>query len=59
MFAGLGVQWASSLLGFIAIALVPIPVLFYLFGSQIRAKSRFAAKVASNSKEGPIDDGEV
>jgi hypothetical protein len=34
-------------------------VLFYLFGSQIRAKSRFAAKVASNSKEGPIDDGEV
>jgi DHA1 family multidrug resistance protein-like MFS transporter len=59
MFAGLGVEWASSLLGFIAVALVPIPVLFYIFGPRIRAKSSFAAKVASASDEVPVENGKL
>ena len=39
---GIGVQWTGTLLGFIALALVPLPVLFYLKGAKIREKSQFA-----------------
>ncbi|KAK3946341.1 major facilitator superfamily domain-containing protein [Diplogelasinospora grovesii] len=42
MFDGMGIQWASTLLGCVAAALVPIPVIFYLYGHRIRAKSAFA-----------------
>ncbi|KAI1110040.1 polyamine transporter 1 [Nemania sp. NC0429] len=42
LFNGIGIQWASTLLGGIAALLVPIPVLFYLYGAKIRAKSAFA-----------------
>lgn len=42
MFENLGVPWASSLLGFIALVLIPVPVLFYFYGENIRAKSRYA-----------------
>ncbi|CZR52406.1 related to MFS multidrug transporter [Phialocephala subalpina] len=41
MFHNLGVNWASYLLGFIAVALIPIPVLFYIFGPRLRAMSRY------------------
>ena len=42
MFEGMGIQWASTLLGCVAAALVPIPVIFYLYGHKLRAKSSFA-----------------
>ncbi|KAI0440727.1 polyamine transporter 1 [Xylaria telfairii] len=42
LFNGIGIQWASTLLGAIAAILIPIPVLFYLYGHKIRAKSSFA-----------------
>ncbi|KAL2185246.1 MFS general substrate transporter [Thermothelomyces heterothallicus CBS 203.75] len=42
MFDGMGIQWASTLLGCVAAALVPIPVIFYFYGPKIRAKSAFA-----------------
>lgn len=42
MIEGMGVQWAGTLLGFVALALVPLPVLFWLKGAQIRANSEFA-----------------
>ncbi|KAI1493067.1 major facilitator superfamily transporter [Biscogniauxia mediterranea] len=42
MFNGLGIQWAATLLGCVAGVLVPIPVIFYLYGHKIRQKSRFA-----------------
>lgn len=32
MFHHLGIPWAASLLGFIAVALIPIPFLFYVYG---------------------------
>ncbi|PLN79786.1 MFS general substrate transporter [Aspergillus taichungensis] len=42
MFHNLGIQWAATLLGCIAVAMIPIPILFYLFGGRIRALSRLA-----------------
>jgi MFS transporter, DHA1 family, multidrug resistance protein len=34
MYESLGVQWASSLLGFLCLALVPAPLLFYKYGGS-------------------------
>lgn len=42
MFEGMGIQWASTLLGCVAVALVPLPICFVLFGKRIRGKSKFA-----------------
>ncbi|KAF1995856.1 major facilitator superfamily [Amniculicola lignicola CBS 123094] len=42
MFEGMGIQWASTLLGIIAALLVPVPVWFYYKGAKIREKSAFA-----------------
>jgi hypothetical protein len=42
MYARLGFQWASSLLGFISLACCAIPFGFYFFGAKIRRRSRFA-----------------
>lgn len=42
MFNGLGVNWAGTLLGCVALLLVPIPMIFYRYGARIRSKSRFA-----------------
>lgn len=42
MYARLGFQWASSLLGFLSLACCAIPFGFYFFGARIRRKSRFA-----------------
>ncbi|KAJ5083525.1 hypothetical protein N7456_012952 [Penicillium angulare] len=44
MYERLGVDWASSLLGFITIAMIPIPILFFFYGAKIRAMSRFSPK---------------
>lgn len=41
-FNALGVNWTGTLLGCVAAILMPIPLLFYLYGPQIRAKSKFA-----------------
>lgn len=42
MFNGMGIQWASTLLGCVAAVLVPMPVIFYLYGKRIRGRSSFA-----------------
>ena len=42
MFKGLGIDWAATLLGFVAAALVPIPIWFYFYGHKLREKSKFA-----------------
>ncbi|KAK2729228.1 major facilitator superfamily protein [Colletotrichum kahawae] len=38
MYAALGLGWGNSLLGFIALTLVPILVAFYVFGERIRGR---------------------
>ena len=42
MFEGMGIQWAATLLGCVAIVLAPIPFIFYKYGPKIRAKSAYA-----------------
>jgi DHA1 family multidrug resistance protein-like MFS transporter len=42
MYHNLGVPWASSLLGFICVVFIPVPILFYIYGARIRAKSKWA-----------------
>lgn len=40
MFEGLGTGWASSLLGFVSIAAIPIPFVFLKYGKAIRQRSK-------------------
>jgi DHA1 family multidrug resistance protein-like MFS transporter len=42
MFAALHVNWAGTLLGCVALCLVPIPIGFLFYGERIRRKSAFA-----------------
>ncbi|EXL89969.1 hypothetical protein FOIG_16750 [Fusarium odoratissimum NRRL 54006] len=39
MYDDLGLGWENSILAFLALALVPVPVIFFLQGFKIRAKS--------------------
>lgn len=39
MYQSLGLGWGNSLLGFIAIAFLPLPLLFYKYGERIRLNS--------------------
>jgi uncharacterized membrane protein YkvI len=41
VYRKLGIDWASSLLGFIALALLPVPWVLFKYGSRIRAKSKY------------------
>jgi hypothetical protein len=41
MYEKLGIGWATSLLAFIGIALLPIPFALYEFGPALRARSTF------------------
>lgn len=45
MYKSLGTQWATTILGFIALALMPVPLLFFIFGARIRKMSRFVPKL--------------
>lgn len=42
MYHTLGVAWATSLLGFLCIAMIPAPILFFVYGSKIRSMSKFS-----------------
>ncbi len=42
MYDKLGYQWASSLLAFLAVAMLPFPFLFFKYGKYLRSRSRFA-----------------
>lgn len=39
MYNTLGLGWGNSLLAFIAVAMIPIPLLFFIFGARIRKRS--------------------
>jgi hypothetical protein len=38
MYNALDMGWGNSLLGFISLGLIPIPLLFYLFGARLVKK---------------------
>lgn len=42
MFKALGVNWAGTLLGCVALILAPIPAIFWKYGAKIRERSKFA-----------------
>lgn len=42
MYERLGLEWASTLLAFLAIPLIPIPFVFYYKGEGIRLRSPWA-----------------
>lgn len=42
MYDKLGYQWATSLLAFLTVAMMPFPWLFFKYGKALRAKSKFA-----------------
>jgi hypothetical protein len=41
MYERLGTDWATSLLGFITIALMPIPWVLFKYGHSIRGRSKY------------------
>ncbi|KAH6610383.1 MFS multidrug transporter [Trichoderma cornu-damae] len=47
MYQNLGIHWASSVPAFLALACVPFPTLFYIYGARIRAKCEFAAEATA------------
>lgn len=59
MFDNLGVNWAGSLLGFLAIAFLPIPFLFYIFGERLRKNSRYAPTDLGATKKKDARDEET
>jgi hypothetical protein len=42
LYQRLGVDWATSLIGFLAVAMIPFPFLFWFKGKQIRGWSKFS-----------------
>lgn len=41
LYHSLGTSWATSLLGFVALAMAPLPWVFYRFGPRIRSRSKY------------------
>jgi len=56
MFHNLGIQWAGTLLGCLAIIMIPIPVVFYHWGHKIRGWSKNSGKVEGD--EGKLNGAE-
>ncbi|KAL4804998.1 major facilitator superfamily domain-containing protein [Aspergillus unguis] len=55
MMENLGVQWAGTMLGCIAAAMIPIPVFFRMYGPWLRQKSKLAcASVQTSEKKGEV-----
>lgn len=44
MYDALGVGWGTSVLGFISVAFIPLPFIFYLYGQRLRESRRFVVE---------------
>jgi len=42
MYRTLGIPWATSVLGFLCVLVIPAPILFYKYGHRLRHLSRYA-----------------
>ncbi|OTB00600.1 hypothetical protein M426DRAFT_324152 [Hypoxylon sp. CI-4A] len=51
MYSTLSPQWAGTLLGLFEVAMIPIPVVFYRYGEQIRAKSPVIRKMREDQEK--------
>jgi DHA1 family multidrug resistance protein-like MFS transporter len=57
MFDGMGIQWAATLLGCVAVVLIPIPFVFYFYGARIRERSAYApTKMMGPPQPAPQDE---
>lgn len=50
MYRNLGIAWASSLLGFLSLAMCIIPFAFIKYGDRIRANSRFCQELSERKE---------
>ena len=50
MYSKLTPQWAGTLLGLVQVALIPIPFVFYKWGTQIRAKSPLIRQMRADAE---------
>lgn len=50
MYRALGISWASSLLGFLSLAMTIIPFAFIKYGDRIRANSRFCQELKAKKE---------
>lgn len=50
MYQTLGIHWASALPGFLALACLPFPFLFYKYGAAIRKKCKYSAEAEAVMK---------
>ncbi|OCK73702.1 major facilitator superfamily transporter [Lepidopterella palustris CBS 459.81] len=46
MLHNLGIHWAGSVPAFLALACMPFPLLFYVYGRRIRSKGKYAVQAA-------------
>lgn len=51
MYERLGVNWAAAIPGFLALACVPFPLIFYKYGAAIRARCKYAADAERTMKQ--------
>ena len=51
MYKTLGISWASSLLGFLSLAMCVIPFAFIRFGESIRANSHFCLELKAKKEQ--------
>ena len=49
-FNALGINWAGTLLGCVAVVMAPIAVIFYIYGPRIRKKSKFAPQFTADEE---------
>lgn len=42
MYDALGIGWGTSLLGFISVATMPVPLLFWFYGERLRNSKRLS-----------------
>lgn len=45
LFKNLGIHWGASTVGFIALGMIPLPYIFYIFGSRIRSRNPYIKRV--------------
>lgn len=53
MYHRLGDEWASSLLAFISLLFVPIPIWWFFRGEQLRLKSPWASQHFDQDEDAP------
>ena len=56
MYSALGVSWASSLLGFVTLAMAVLPFLLLKFGGALRRRSKLCRQVIEKKE---VREGQV